>query len=204
MRDAPNCIFYIARRFAFLKLCWAFRITLMLGTIEGRRRRGGQRMRWLNGITDGMGMRKLPGHREEHGTIHGVAKSWTRQSNRTPPIQAHKTELLSKSASCSVVSDFLRPHGLQPARLLCPWNSPGSNAGVDCHSLLQSIFPTKGSSLRLLLCRRSFSVQAAREALSHNIILTINFLSDISSLLGIILSSFSGITFERKPNLDFL
>ena len=42
MRDAPNCIFYIAKRFAFLKLCWAFRITLMLGTIEGRRRRGGQ------------------------------------------------------------------------------------------------------------------------------------------------------------------
>ena len=31
----------------------------------------------------------------------------------------------------------VQPHGLQPARLLCPWNSPGKNTGVDCHSLLQ-------------------------------------------------------------------
>ena len=30
----------------------------------------------------------------------------------------------------------LRPHGLQPARLLCPWNSPGENTGVGCHALL--------------------------------------------------------------------
>ena len=33
----------------------------------------------------------------------------------------------------SVVSDSLRPHGLQPARLLCPWNSPGKNTRVDAH-----------------------------------------------------------------------
>ena len=37
----------------------------------------------------------------------------------------------------SVVSDSLRPYGLQPARLLCPWNSPGKNTGVGCHALLQ-------------------------------------------------------------------
>ena len=36
--------------------------------------------------------------------------------------------------SRSVVSDSLRPHGLQPARLLSPWDSPGKNTGVDCHS----------------------------------------------------------------------
>ena len=47
----------------------------------------------------------------------------------------------------SVVSDFLRPHGLQPARLLCPWDSPGKNPGVGCHVLLQGIFPTQGLSL---------------------------------------------------------
>ena len=47
--------------------------------------------------------------------------------------------------SCSVVSDSLRPHGLQPAR-----DSPGKNAGVDCHALLQGIFPTQGSSPPLL------------------------------------------------------
>ena len=35
------------------------------------------------------------------------------------------------------MSDFFRPHGLWPARLLCPWSSPGKNTGVDCHFLLQ-------------------------------------------------------------------
>ena len=44
----------------------------------------------------------------------------------------------------SVMSDS-RPHGLQPARLLCPWNFPGKNTGVGCHFLLQGIFPTQGS-----------------------------------------------------------
>ena len=37
----------------------------------------------------------------------------------------------------SVVSDSVRPHGLQPTRLLCPWDSPGKNTGVGCHFLLQ-------------------------------------------------------------------
>ena len=44
----------------------------------------------------------------------------------------------------------LRPHGLEPARLLCPWDSPGKNTGVGCHSFLQEIFPTQGSNLGLL------------------------------------------------------
>ena len=39
--------------------------------------------------------------------------------------------------SCSVVSDSLQPRGLQPTRLLHPWDSPGKNTGVGCHLLLQ-------------------------------------------------------------------
>ena len=39
----------------------------------------------------------------------------------------------------------LRPHGLWPARFLCPWDSPGKNIGVGCHFLLWGIFPTQGS-----------------------------------------------------------
>ena len=61
--------------------------TLMLGGIEGRRRRGQQRMRWLDGITDLMDMhlnrfRKLVMDREAwRAAIHGITKSWTRLSD---------------------------------------------------------------------------------------------------------------------------
>ena len=44
------------------------------------------------------------------------------------------------------MSDTLRLHGLQPARLPCPWNSPGKNTGGGTYSLLQGIFPTQGLS----------------------------------------------------------
>ena len=63
-------------------------------------------------------------------------------TNKNPTL--HK----SKSFNLSIESDSLSPHGLQPTRLLCTWNSPGKNngvVGVGSHSLLQGmIFPTQG------------------------------------------------------------
>ena len=70
--------------------------------------------------------------------------------NLTPEVINLNSTLVSPLVTLSVVSDSLQSHGLQPARLLCSWNSPGKNIGVGCHFLLQRILPgIKPGSLAL-------------------------------------------------------
>ena len=57
---------------------------------------------------------------------------------------------LSVRKSVAKWCSTLQPHGLQPARLLCPWDFPCKNTGVGFHFLLQEIFPTQGLNLVLL------------------------------------------------------
>ena len=66
-------------------------------------------------------------------------------------VNSESSTTIENSKQCELLS-HVRLFGspwIQPARLLCPWDFPGKNAGVGCHSLLQGIFPTQGLILGL-------------------------------------------------------
>ena len=85
-----------------------------------------------------------------------------------PPIVSHrlsthlninfifqKLSALGRKWSCSVISDSLQHHELQPTTLLHPWDFPGKSTGVGCHFLLQRSFLTQGSNPGLPHCRQT-------------------------------------------------
>ena len=89
-------------------------------------------------------------YRDILSSIPGI-RGHSCESNTVPApewlISYWKTHFLR---GCVLMSDSLRPHGLQSIRLLCAQDSPGKNTGVGCHFLLQGIFPTQRSNPCLL------------------------------------------------------
>ena len=85
------------------------------------------------------------------GLCHGTTERGYCAAVPAPPyhLEFNCNLDIYKVLRCSVVSDSLQTHGLQSARLLCPWNVQ-ARKWVGCHFLLQGIFPNQGSNPHLL------------------------------------------------------
>ena len=73
-----------------------------------------------------------------------------------------------KHVSHSIVSDFLRPHGLWPMMLPCQWNSPDKNARVGSHSLSRGFSQPRGQTLVSCIAGRFFIIWATKEGLPQS------------------------------------
>ena len=109
---------------------------------------------------------KPPGHVGMYFPFEGTSffLEWDKRQGIKVSYCQHVASHFGHSRECRVRARFcccccclvakscltLQPHGLQPIRLLCPWDFPGKNTGVGCHFLLQGIFLTQGSNLHLL------------------------------------------------------
>ena len=93
----------------------------------------------------------------KHTECHKIETLWESESSWSnyKLVEASPSGTLTpqeeRSESCS---SPLWPHGLEPTRFFCPWDPPGKNTGVGCHSFLQGIFPTQGSNPSLPYFRR--------------------------------------------------
>ena len=105
--------------------------------------------------------------------------------------------------SCLAVSDSLKPYEHWPTRLLCPWDFPGKNTGVDCHSLLQGIFwPRDWTSVSCVSCFGGHVLYL----LSHKwspIMYKLFLIVYRKNILGVVWPQYSKISFGFQKYFSF-
>ena len=102
------------------------------------------------------------------------------------------------------MSDSVRPHRRQPTRLHCPWDSPGKNTGVGCHSLLLGIFPTQGSKPGLLYCRQILYCLSHQESPQYILIHTIRVKVKVKLLSRVRLFATPWtVAYQAPPSIGF-
>ena len=137
---------------------------------------GGHRIIWRGKIFRFLSsslVHTIPG--SEHVSTSGHVKAHSNGWDLRSPLRRPEVEHGVCMFSCVRLCD---PRGLQPLRLLCPWNFPGKNTGMTCHFLLQRHFLTQGSNLCLFHLLHS---QADYLPLCHLIDRSLQFYTPLTS-----------------------